>query len=157
MKTEYSKAHVYLWGSTTSTKSRLVSLLGPDAAAGACALFAALFSGFPRPVVPHVPALLLTLQTGPMISLWSWDPRSIWVLSTFTPASLGCCSDNFGTFLAIFRPVVPHTLALSLALSARGVSGCDALLQRFSWPIGCPPSSSGGYSLSLEALVCFSY
>ena len=113
------------------------------------------FRPVPRPVVPHVPALFLALLTGPKISLisgrWSWGPRSIWVASTFRLASIfGCCSGT-GAVLTLLRPVIPYTLALSVALSAGGVSGSGAL-QRFTLSTGCPPttSSADGGSSSLK-------
>ena len=109
-----------------------------------------------RPVVPFtlallrsalrrllgLPALLLALLTRPMISLLSgrrsWGSRHR-VTSISRLASLGCYSD--GAFLALLRPLVPYTLALSVALSAGGVSRSSALQHRFSWPTACPPSS----------------
>ena len=47
--------------------------------------------------------------------------------------------------LALLRPVVPHALALSLALSAGGLLGSGAL-QRFSWSAGVvvPPALLAG-------------
>ena len=63
------------------------------------------------------------------------------VTSTSRLASLGCCSGS--ALLALLRPVVPHTLALSGALSAGGVSS-SGTLQRSSLPTDCPPSSSCG-------------
>ena len=47
--------------------------------------------------------------------------------------------------------MVPHTLALSVALSAGRVSGSGDL-QRSSWPTGRPPSSSAGGGLSFSKL-----
>ena len=96
-----------------------------------------------RPVVLHVPALLLVLLIGPVISLLSgrrsWGSRR-WVTSTYRLASLGCCSG--GALLALLWLVVPYTLALSIALLAIGVSGSGTLQQRASWPTGCPVRSS---------------
>ena len=63
-------------------------------------------------------------------------------------ASLGACSGT-GAVLAFLRPVIPHKLARSVALSVVDVSDSDAV-QRSSWPTGCPRSSSDDDSSSLE-------
>ena len=99
-----------------------------------------------RPVVPYTLALLRS-ALGRFFDRWYFtyqrssrgavDPADDipspwqvilgfpWVTSTFRLASLACCSG--GASLALLRPVVPYTLALSLVLSAGGVSGSGAL------------------------------
>ena len=67
-------------------------------------------------------------------------------------SSVGCCSG--GALLALLRPVVPYTLALSVALSVGDVSA-SAALRRSSSPTGFLPSCPTGGLFVFEALVSF--
>ena len=94
--------------------------------------FAALSVGSSAGGTLRTSAPLLALSTGPMLFLISSNRQSWGIrlghLQIPGRPSFGSCSGR--AVLALVRPVVPDTLALSVALSAGGVSGSSALQQR---------------------------
>ena len=79
---EYSETHVHLWGSTTSTKSRLAFLLGAGANAGACALFGALLGISSTGGISHT-------STPPGALDRAGDISALWQMIVGSPFNLG--------------------------------------------------------------------
>ena len=95
-------------------------------------------------------ALLLVQSTEPMTSLLSgrWSSSALLVhLQIPGRPPFGSCSGGRAV-LALVRPMVPYTLALSAALSADGVSGSSTLKQHSpGQPAASPaPLLQGGFS-----------
>ena len=119
--------------------------------------FAALSAGSLAGGTSRTSAPLLALSTGPMMFPAPWQipegPRSLRLVPKFRLTSLGSCSG--GAVLALVRPVVPYTLALSSACSAGGVSG-SALYNTFLADRLPPKLPTAGWLFTLAVLLSFS-